>query len=248
MNNIFTEYSYRHILSSAIKKFRFLGFSDSFECEMCTLWRHDVDFSPHRALALARIEAELGVKSTFFIQLASRYYNVFEPEIKNIINEIALLGHELGLHFDPECYNLKTFEDIQAAIAFEAQTLNTLFNIDVVSFSLHNPTVTPELESLPKVVANIINASSYHLYEQFTYCSDSNGTWRFRDLLSVINDSQTKKLYALTHPEWWQVENMPPRKALQRCIDGRAMNSATYYDGLLQKHNRPNLDVHSNEI
>ena len=52
------------------------------------LWRHDVDFSIHRASSLAKIENELGVKATYFLKLHSEFYNLFE---KSIFEKVVLL-------------------------------------------------------------------------------------------------------------------------------------------------------------
>jgi len=68
------------------------------------LWRHDIDFSPQRALALAKTEASFGAVATYFVSPRLRFYNLFEPGIAAVIAQIVALGHTLGPHFDSEAY------------------------------------------------------------------------------------------------------------------------------------------------
>ena len=75
----FTEKNYLKILKNINSNVIF--FSEKDKKKSFTLLRHDIDFSPHRALALAKIEKKIGVRSTYFIQLTSLYYNVFESSV-----------------------------------------------------------------------------------------------------------------------------------------------------------------------
>lgn len=58
------------------------------------LIRHDVDRRPKRALLMARLEKELGVRATYYFRAKS---HVFKPEI---IKKISQLGHEIGYHYE----------------------------------------------------------------------------------------------------------------------------------------------------
>ena len=65
MNNFdaFTEAGFRAILQqikSAKYKFRLFSGGDCSALERHVIWRHDVDFSMHRAAKLAKIELEEG--------------------------------------------------------------------------------------------------------------------------------------------------------------------------------------------
>ena len=59
-----------------------------------------MDFSPERALELATIEHEMGVKSTYFLLMHSPFYNLFEKQNFEMFCKIRELGHDLALHFD----------------------------------------------------------------------------------------------------------------------------------------------------
>jgi hypothetical protein len=235
----FTEARYRAILERARSRFRLCTFRDELASDGIALWRHDIDFSPQRALALARIEAELGVAATYYVLLGSDFYNPFEPAVRDLLREIANLGHDLGLHYDAASLDRSTAAHVDR-IAFEAEVLKRHVQVDVRSFSLHNPSVSSDVQLEDAHCAGLINASALALRAQFTYVSDSNGRWRYRTLHDVLEDRATSKLYALTHPEWWTPEPMPPSQRVARCISGRARSVAADYQAFLSRH-RPEV-------
>ncbi len=67
----------------------------------CVL-RHDIEFSVDRALKMARIEAdELGVVSTYTVQLRNNTYNALSEKNIKAVQEICKMGHKIGLHQNP---------------------------------------------------------------------------------------------------------------------------------------------------
>ncbi|MCQ2310366.1 MAG: hypothetical protein MJZ64_01270 [Paludibacteraceae bacterium] len=56
--------------------------------------RHDVDKRPKHSLALAQIEAELGVHAIYYFRC------VDESNNPDIIRQIVALGHEIGYHYE----------------------------------------------------------------------------------------------------------------------------------------------------
>lgn len=235
----FTEARYRAILVVARERFRFLRLTDSLEGSPIALWRHDIDFSPHRALALARIEADLGLSATYFVLLGSPFYNPFERETRNVLQQIATLGHDIGLHYDASLIDGSVPEH-EAQIAFEAATLARWLDVRIRSFSLHNPTISVGTSLEERCHAGLVNATAPHWRNEFFYCSDSNGMWRYRALHEVILDPSIQNLYALTHAEWWTPEPLPPNARVERCIQGRAERVAADYRSFLLQH-RPEV-------
>ena len=55
--------------------------------------RHDVDRKPKNALKMAHLEAEMGIKASYYFRIPK----TFQPEI---IKQIAELGHEIGYHYE----------------------------------------------------------------------------------------------------------------------------------------------------
>lgn len=67
--------------------------------------RHDIDHDPLVALAMARIEADHGIRATyFFLANDSMAVHFADPERRektlDAIAEVAALGHEVALHYD----------------------------------------------------------------------------------------------------------------------------------------------------
>jgi len=56
--------------------------------------RHDVDLKVANSLATARIEAELGIRATYYFRIVAQSN---QPEM---IRAIAALGHEIGYHYE----------------------------------------------------------------------------------------------------------------------------------------------------
>ena len=207
------------------------------------LWRHDLDLSVHRGYKLALIEKEEEVSSTFFIHLHSNFYNVLEEDVTKKIFDIASLGHSLGLHFDPHFYHVRTNNPAEIApmLQYERDILQTIFHATISSFSLHTPSDEDLLSFCRDEIGGMVNANSASIRKNFSYCSDSNGYWRFRDLKSMLSDATDEKIQVLTHPEMWAPEAMSPRERVSRCIDGRAARQHQWYDDALEKYGRENV-------
>lgn len=62
--------------------------------ERFVVLRHDVDKRPLRSLAMARVEAALGVRATYYFRCLSN------SEQPSVIRNIAALGHEVGYHYE----------------------------------------------------------------------------------------------------------------------------------------------------
>ena len=163
------------------------------------LWRHDIDLSPHRALALARIEAGLGICATYLVRVRSPFYNVFERPITAILREIGDLGHEIGLHAEPVSADRG---DVYACLYVDRRVLEAAVERKVRVFSFHNPTVADLLQYDEAAIEDVVNAFSRRFSHEYTYVSDSGGSWRqpIRELLDPV---EHPRLHVATHPEWW---------------------------------------------
>jgi hypothetical protein len=56
--------------------------------------RHDVDLLPQNSLRFARIQAEMGIKGSYYFRAVPESWD------EKIIKEIASLGHEVGYHYE----------------------------------------------------------------------------------------------------------------------------------------------------
>jgi hypothetical protein len=235
----FTEAEYEALVQLAASHYRFIDFDGLDSEPPVVLWRHDIDCSPQRALALARIEARRGARATYFVNAHSDFYNLLEPLNVQAVLAIVGLGHNLGLHFDP--YAVSTFtDDLEPWLARERQLLQDVFGVEVRAFSTHNPTLVDGLDTRDNA-AGMVNASGEGLVSRFEYCSDSNGLWRFQPLRVLLEQHKAERLHVLTHPDWWVPTELSPRARISRAIDGRAAAQHTRYDELLEGADRPNV-------
>lgn len=227
----FTESSYREILRVAKLRYAFEPFGTSSEMPH-VLWRHDVDFSVHRAVKLAQIEAEEGVAATYFLQLGSPFYNLLEPSVLSRARRIADLGHRIGLHFDMAAYVSPDSEhELERILGSERRILAEITGAAVESFSFHNPGLTGAESVRHEVVAGMINAYAPSIKGRYSYISDSNGYWQERRLPDVVLAANEERLHVLTHPEWWSPEPMSPKQRLERCVQGRTAHAVECYEG-----------------
>lgn len=238
----FTEKKYSNLLKLAQRKYRFVAYNEDIDAEDIVLWRHDVDFSLCRSVRLAELERDCGVASTYFLQLNSIGYNLFEMTARRHIRKIRSMGHHFGLHFDPFVYKGESKEAVLAKMQWEKNILKELLETEIHSVSFHNPEFDNWLSIDSHYLCGMVNTYSHFFQQYFGYCSDSNGYWRFESLESVLCDKKYSRLQVLTHPEWWTPDALSPRKRIQRCFEGRAKSCLDTYDEALRVMGRKNID------
>jgi len=237
----FTEAGYRELLRLAKRNYRFVGYGEEKQ-DRHLLWRHDLDASMNRALRLAEIEHDEGVKATYFIFPRCLFYNILNQFTKDAAKRIVNLGHDIALHFDPTQYSRGLSRAaLLEAISAECDLLRRELGVAPTAVSFHLYGVLKEPMPDDDRIAGLINAYSKRLRDTYAYVSDSNGVWLYRRLHDVLSEAQEERLQVLTHPEWWTPEVMPPRARLQRAIDGYAAMMGRWYDDIVDKSGRPNL-------
>ena len=98
----FTLTIYKQLIHNLLsQEYKFITVSEYFTPSLSeslsrplVIMRHDVDRKPQNSLRMAKLEAELGVKATYYFRTISQ---TIKPEI---IKEIAELGHEIGYHYE----------------------------------------------------------------------------------------------------------------------------------------------------
>lgn len=93
----FTLSGYKKLISTLQSQgFLFQNFEEYIQNpkEKVVILRHDVDRKPGNALRMAKLEANLGVKSTYFFRTVLYTFN------PKIITQIGEMGHEVGYHYE----------------------------------------------------------------------------------------------------------------------------------------------------
>ena len=197
----FTLDNYKKILINAIKLgYRFYFFDEKVNSEFGIYNRHDIDFSLEKALEIAELEFEIGVKSTFFVMLSSEFYNLHTKNSREYLEKIISLGHQIGLHYDEKSSKM----EIQNGIIYEKAILENIINKPIQAVSMHRP-------SSLTLAANyqfegIVNTYGEYFTTYVHYISDSRMNWQ-QDPEEAITSKTHKLIQFLTHPIWYTNKN-----------------------------------------
>lgn len=218
------------------EKFEFISFEHEFDTQRKdVIWRHDVEFSVDIALKMAEIEHELDIKTTYFFQLHSDYYNIFSPYFTKLLRKISRLGHNIGLHFDSHYYNVDNRAKLEKFIVLDKTYLENVFDVKIKVFSFHN-TNKFTLSCEDRKYAELINVYSSFFKNNYNYCADSTGYWRYEILDQVLTDPDVQHLQVLVHDGMWSKVVLSPRKRVLKCIQDNADRIKNQYDTLLPTH------------
>ena len=239
----FTLENYPMMVELALTRgFKFDFYKDDYDwSKKIILWRHDVEFSPYIALEMAKIEAKLGVKATYFFQTHAETYNLFERAVSDIALEVASLGHEIGLHFDSHYWNIKDIEALESCIGKDARYFEDCLEIRPRVFSFH--CTDDFIKSCgAHDYGGLMNVYSDFFKTKFAYCADSTGFWRYERLEDRLQDEAIKCLQVLTHDAMWSREVLSPRKRVLAAIEERAAKTRKWYDAALVRFCAKNVD------
>ena len=190
------------------KDYEFLFFKELSDARKQLVLRHDVDFDTSFALETARIEARMGIKSTYFFLLRSNLYNILSPNDFENVQEIRQLGHQISVHFDPTIY-----EDFHQGLQQEVAIFEACFKekVDIISF--HRPNTFFQGYDAPVMGIEHTYQSKY--FRDIKYFSDSTGIWRFGHPADSMEYAQGKTLHVLIHPIWWVINGNSNLKKLE---------------------------------
>jgi peptidoglycan/xylan/chitin deacetylase (PgdA/CDA1 family) len=187
------------------ERYTFVDFDEDLS-DGSVLLRHDVDWSPRKAVRLAEIEADYGATSTYFFLVSSPFYNPMNEAVRDCIERISDLGHDIGLHFSTHQYFESTPDgddgseppesELVISINRERTVLETVTGemVDVVSF--HNPPTWIFQRSFDEFVSTY----ETRFFEEIAYIADSNQRWRKEP---PFGDYIPSKFQILTHPVLW---------------------------------------------
>ena len=163
--------------------------------------RHDIDFSLDKAVRFAEFEADLGIKSIYYILVNGPYYNPFHPENIEKIKMIKDLGHSIGIHFDLN--NIKSVDaTTQANLIHAFRALLEYYSIQEINYiTFHRMIPSFELVQL------LSNEELYFpdMNKSFKYITDTNKNWT-EDISEVAKFYPNIQINV--HPEWWTEEEM----------------------------------------
>jgi hypothetical protein len=239
----FTPTGYARILEQAlIRRYQISSFRDYDPGRHPALiLRHDIDHTLRCARLISNLESGLGVSSTYFVQVASDFYNLLSGESRSIVRHLVDNGHEIGLHYDSRRYSAS---DGATQLRLDTNVLEDLTGQKVVSASQHIPIDSPMLR-IDDFFENDAYSSAF-TEEPFTYISDSLMAWRVHHPQDIIESGRSLQL--LTHPMCWARPTSDIGHALTRAQQEEAEflrrsyeQTQAYYESLLAQ--RGELDT-----
>ena len=195
----FTYDAYIKFLKLLKQSFKIVPFCEATEgAGSFLILRHDVDASLEAALKMAKVEHELGIRSTYFVLFSYKFYNLLERDDLATLREISRLGHEIGLHYDVTTYE-SYGESLIDTLETEIRLLERLLRRKVSSIARHNVSITTGTDPFMDI-KGYVNAYDPKLCKN--YVSDSCRSWFLEDLSSLL-DSNYKSAQLLIHPLLW---------------------------------------------
>ncbi|MEW6071303.1 MAG: hypothetical protein AB1726_01740 [Planctomycetota bacterium] len=202
---------YRHILRRAKERYWLPTVQEvafGVPARDFLLIRHDVDISPPAALDLARLETEEGVATTYYFRLHAPTYNLLEPRATAILHEVASLGHEVGLHYEPGYFLDRGLDPVEG-IRRDIRIFEELLGRPTRTISQHQPAQGPLLTAI-----SAAHACAYQeaLVRKIPYFGDSGFHWREG---CVCTKFHLPRLHTLIHPHSWTLGERPWREVLR---------------------------------
>lgn len=186
------------------------------------LIRHDIDRWPKNALYIAKLEYDLGIRTTYYFR---RSKGSFKPEI---VKKIAKMGHEIGYHY----------EDLSLANG-DIKKTKELFNFHLGKLRKTAEVKTCAMHGRPfskydnRDIWKSFRLDDFNLTAEAFLSIDYNDTYYFTDtgrswaensanlrdkvntdksaninttdeLIEFIKSNQNKKIALVVHTERWQ--------------------------------------------
>ena len=229
--NKFSYTEYKNIIELVKIKWKIFDFKEiiDYGSDIFCVLRHDIEFSIDRALTMARIEAdELGVKSTYTVQLRNNTYNALSQKNIEAIQEIKKLGHSIGLHQNPP---LLEDDELVEYILKDIETLEHYYDFEVDRFAFHRCGSNPELLEKYVEVPNKINCYDKKFFHYFQgekpdkihvhYLADSNHQWKYGHPINIDYESYPFRLQLLTQPYSWTENGYPNINNFAKLVEER---------------------------
>lgn len=191
--------------------------------------RHDVDRKPDKALQMAKLESDLGIKSTYYFRCVKGIFNL------GIMARINSYGHEIGYHYEVLS---KAKGDYEKAIELFRRELDEFKKIcKIQTICMHGSPLSRydnrDLWKRYDFKEFGLAGEAYLSIKDVSYFSDTGRSWNWKnkvrdflqdnknevfiqttdELIKLIKENKIGKLYLLVHPERW---------------------SSNYYDWLLE--------------
>lgn len=239
----FTQTKYRTIIEAALESgYRVCGISDwhntADKSGRVLIVRHDVDRQPWNALTMAKVENELGVKTSYYFRALPCSH------VPEVITSIHSLGHECGYHY--EDWSLANYDRDKAIALFASHLERLRALVPVTSIAMHgspfssqsNLTIWKHCSFGDWGVIDAIESIDFRGFAFFTDAGRTFGETRANlrdylknedriagvhssdDLARFLRSTAYDRVHVGVHPERWNDEALPWLR--QWAFDGAA--------------------------
>lgn len=197
----FTFEWYAELLEDLASDYDFVSYTEESSTDTVLL-RHDVDWSPRKALEIAEIESDHDIESTYFFLLTTRFYNLLNEGYRRILHEISELGHNIGLHFSTHQYWVEPQgkQEVEETVRNEIEVLEIVSDAAVDTVSFHNP---PDWV-FRETYEGFVSTYEPRFFDEIEYVADSNQRWREEE---PFQRELPERIQILTHPVLWGEED-----------------------------------------
>ncbi|RLM83637.1 hypothetical protein D3D02_17275 [Halobellus sp. Atlit-38R] len=214
----FTYETYRDLLEQLRSRgYQFRKFDDRLS-EKEIILRHDVDWSPAKALRMGQVEQEYDVTATYFFMLSNPLYNVFSESVLKIIEKLQAMGHEIGLHFSSHQYwdeeTTPPKESLEDRVQSEINILETRIEGLSSAVSFHMP---PDWV-FGEVFDSFVNTYNGYCFDDLEYIADSRQRWRSEPPFA---DGYPDRAQILVHPGSWGDKDASFGERIERDIEAK---------------------------
>jgi len=196
------------------------------------LVRHDLDISPRHGVKIAELEHRLGVQSSYFVPMHSRYFNPAAPPHWDALRKIVSMGFEVGLHYETGFFEERGMDPLEGVLG-DAAVLERILGIKVVSVSQHQPASSTFLKKLNE---HYVDAYNHYLVQHVCYVSDSGFKWRGKSLIELLGTED--RIHALVHPLTWSYGDLDMAGTYRRTSAELEAEIREHFESFIASTNR----------
>ena len=177
--------------------------------------RHDVDILVEGVLKMAEIEINNGMNSIWFFQPNCEFYNMLSSSTLKIIKTLQEMGHWVGLHIDASIAN--NLKSLIGIVNDTYRFYSKFMELEPI-ISFHKP---PKYVREDFQIEGFINVYGKKYFKDIRYFSDSARKEFEEFLIESLKEDNTTSIQLLTHPVWWNYENMDLTQTWLRLLESK---------------------------
>jgi hypothetical protein len=226
MAAVFGLEAYTGLLRSLVDSPRpLIGYGDAATAG-CLL-RLDVDYDLDWAVITARINRDLGVAATYFVQVGSELYSPATLSGRRALAELAASGQRIGLHYHHVGGAPLDIGRLEQEYGWLSQLCPGVERV----VSWHNPEGDLAPLNTRAEAAGFVSAYAPGVFGPDRYVSDSNLRNTPQQIAKFVSSSAASRVQVLLHPCNWVAGGDDMGLVLQRILRHKTDRLLDSFDG-----------------